>query len=66
MSDLLNKIEQAINCASAEQGSDTPDFILASYLKDCLDAFDRATNARENWYGRAPKAIPPDEAPATT
>lgn len=49
---LLGKIQQAINCHSAENGSDTPDFILAEYLKDCLAVFDKAVNAREKWYGR--------------
>jgi hypothetical protein len=45
-------IEQIINSHSAENGSDTPDFILAEFLTDCLTAFDKTTNAREKWYGR--------------
>ena len=44
--DLRERIREAINCASAENGSNTPDFILAEYLMDCLKAFDRATRAR--------------------
>lgn len=32
-----------INCHSRENGSNTPDFILAEYLTDCLEAFDKAT-----------------------
>lgn len=51
---LRAAIEREINIHSAESGSDTPDFILAQYLTDCLEAFDRATVARERWYGRAP------------
>lgn len=47
------KIERAINQHSMENGSNTPDFILAKYLADCLAAFDKATNARERWYGRS-------------
>ena len=50
--DLKERIREAINCASAESGSDTPDFILAEYLLDSLAAFDKATNQREAWYGR--------------
>ena len=46
------EIETAINRHSLENGSDTPDFVLAEYLIDCLAAFDRATVARERWYGR--------------
>ena len=57
ISKLRTEIEHAINCNSAENGSDTPDFILAEYLTDCLAAYDRAVTAREKWYGREPKAV---------
>lgn len=50
--DLRKNIEDAINCASAENKSDTPDFILAEYLMDCLKAYDSAVEKREKWYGR--------------
>jgi len=49
---LIKEIETAINKYSAENGSDTPDFILAEYLIGCLNAFDIALTAREKWYGR--------------
>ena len=49
---LRKDIEQAINKHSIENGSDTPDFILAEYLTDCLRMFDKAVNKREEWYGR--------------
>jgi hypothetical protein len=52
MSTLRKDIQHAINCHSAESGSDTPDFILAEYLTDCLAAYDKAVVAREKWYGR--------------
>jgi hypothetical protein len=48
---LRTDIESAINRYSAENGSDTPDFILAEYLMACLAAFDAASNARRKWYG---------------
>ena len=56
MSDLRKAIESAVNDCAAENGSNTPDFILASYLADCLTAFDKHVLAREDWYGqrRAP------------
>jgi len=41
-----------INKHSKESSSNTPDFILATYLESCLKAFDRATHRREVWYGR--------------
>ena len=50
--DLRKNIETAINSVSAENGSDTPDFILAEYLMDCLRAYDSAVQKREKWYGR--------------
>ena len=48
---LRSEIEAAINRCSAENGSNTPDFILANFLATCLEAFDAATVVRENWYG---------------
>lgn len=50
MDNLRKTIESAINRNSAENGSDTPDFILAEYLTDCLSAFDKACNRRKVWY----------------
>jgi hypothetical protein len=52
-----SELETLINCQSMENGSDTPDFILADYLVDCLAAYDRALQTREKWYGRAPKPV---------
>jgi len=40
-----------INRHSQENLSNTPDFILASYLMDCMNTFDVSVNAREAWYG---------------
>ena len=48
---LRKEIEAAINRTSAEGGSDTPDFILAEFLTDCLAAFDKAARARDGWHG---------------
>ena len=49
-SQLRIDIEHAINKNSAENGSDTPDFILAEYLISCLENFDRTIHARSQWY----------------
>ena len=49
---LREEIQNVLNCHSAENGSDTPDFILAKFLTDCLAAWDHAVQAREKWYGR--------------
>ena len=44
------EIEEIINIHSKENGSDTPDFILAEYLEDCLKAYDKAVSNRTDWY----------------
>lgn len=41
------EITSALNRASAENGSATPDHVLADYLLQCLLAFDSATNRRD-------------------
>ena len=52
MTPLERDIRNAINKHSAENGSNTPDFILAEYLGSCLIAFNEASRAREKWYGK--------------
>jgi len=49
--DLRATIEEAINLVSRENESNTPDWVLAQYLMDCLKAFEIATKARDKWYG---------------
>ncbi len=46
-----DKLENLINAHSMENGSDTPDFILAEFLAGSLRAFDKATKERSRWYG---------------
>lgn len=64
LSDFRKEIESTINRFSKENGSNTPDFILAQYLVDCLSAYDKAVTAREKWYGREPVPVPPDQCPS--
>lgn len=45
-------LAEVINRHSRENGSDTPDFILADYMANCLRIWDEAVSAREVWYGR--------------
>jgi hypothetical protein len=51
---LERSLAHAINHSSGENGSDTPDFILARMLATLLDAFGVAVRAREKWYGVGP------------
>lgn len=50
--DLQHELEGLLNSCCMENGSDTPDSILALYMLDCLSAFDKAVRLREAWYGR--------------
>lgn len=55
LSDLEKDLEVLLNRYSAEKGSDTPDFILAQYLRACMLAFDEATEARDRWWYDTPE-----------
>lgn len=50
-------LEHLLNKHSMENDSNTPDFILAHFLVECLQCWNDAVPARENWYGRTPKVI---------
>lgn len=56
-----NELAQLINKHSQENASNTPDYILAQYLTQCLAAYNTAVQQRETWYGRnaAPSYIGP-------
>lgn len=46
------ELEQLINRYNKELDSNTPDYVLAHYIKYSLQAFNQAVNIREEWYGR--------------
>jgi len=48
--EFRKELETLINKNSKENGSDTPDFILAEYLDQCLSSFDIAVKSRNDWY----------------
>jgi hypothetical protein len=54
--EFAKELEHLINKHSLENGSDTPDFILAQYLCHCLSNFNSTTRARERWY--KPEEVP--------
>lgn len=49
-----SELVDLINRYSLENNSDTPDFILADYLIDCLEVFNAYTNRRATWYKSKP------------
>lgn len=52
METFEKELSALINKHSLENGSDTPDFLLAQFLIDCLKIWNKNIKARENWYGR--------------
>lgn len=50
--EFAKELESLINRYSQENESDTPDFILAGFLRDCLSAWNSATKGRDQWFGR--------------
>lgn len=49
---FVKELEEVINRNCMENGSNTPDFMLAEYMFWCLRGFDKFVNMREYWYGR--------------
>jgi hypothetical protein len=46
-------LEDIINRNCVENGSNTPDFMLAEYMVNCLKAYTKTSRAREKWYGKS-------------
>lgn len=51
-SELQKELQHLLNRHSVENGSGTPDFILANFMLRCLLAFEVSISSREMWYGR--------------
>ena len=61
--DFITELRELLNRRSMENGSDTPDFMLAEYLVRCLENWNLTIHNREVWYGRKtlPEPIPDDQ-----
>jgi hypothetical protein len=55
MEEFMKELEALINKHSMENASNTPDWLLAQYLRSCLDAFNTVVQQRDNWYARDPR-----------
>lgn len=53
---LYDELRSVLNRHSAENASNTPDYVLASFLLGSLDAFNNATNRRQSHYNGATEA----------
>ena len=64
--EVKEALEAFLNEHSLENGSDTPDFILAEFLLRCLQNYESAVNQRDQWHGRGneqPATAPEDPSP---
>jgi hypothetical protein len=52
VTNVEREIAEVLNRHCMENNSNTPDWILATYLLACLRAFNEASQQREKWYGR--------------
>ena len=52
---FIEDLTSLLNIQSEENGSNTPDFILAQYLEGCLRIYESAVQQRETWHGRDPR-----------
>lgn len=50
--EFRDELTTLINKHSRENRSNTPDYLLAEFLVDALNAFDKVVTMREVWYGR--------------
>lgn len=58
------ELQHLINRHSMENVSNTPDFILAQYLRACLLAWNTGVQQRETWYGRDGRPVTNCDAPS--
>lgn len=49
--ELQGKLITLLNAHSIENGSDTPDFLLAEYLIRCLEIWNKIVRERDKWHG---------------
>ena len=56
LSEFERELANLINRYSLENDSDTPDFMLAAYLRSCLEVVAGFIRQREKWYGRRVKS----------
>ena len=56
MKNFKKELEELINKHSKENESDTPDYILADYINQCLESYNRVIRLRDRFYDFNPWA----------
>lgn len=54
-------LAKVLNRYSQENGSDTPEWILADYLIGCLNSWKNAARMRDRWWSFTPWGASPSE-----
>lgn len=52
-------LQVLLDALDKQNESSTPDWILAEFLNDCLNAFNKAINERESWINSGKKKRTP-------
>ena len=52
------ELQSLLNRHSQEGHSNTPDFLLAEFITQCVTAFNKAVRARDGWYGVELSPVP--------
>ena len=56
-----DELELLLNRYHMENGSDTPDFLLANYLIGCLQVWNTVVPQRDHWSGRSKDSEPVED-----
>jgi hypothetical protein len=54
LSEFRDELRALINRHGIENHSDTPDYIIAQFLVDCLLGYTRTVRGRDAWFGFDP------------
>lgn len=49
--DFQTELQAVLNRHNQEGHSNTPDFLLAEFITQCVTAFNKTVQARDGWYG---------------
>lgn len=52
ITEFEQELTTLINRYSLENGSNTPDYILAAYLRRCMYNYNTTVNERDTWHGK--------------
>lgn len=50
------ELQHLINKFSKENGSDTPDYILAEFMEKCLQVYEETVKRRDAWHHYEPRS----------